>query len=534
VPVGYKGDRSDLGVSSSYLTDISQNAAARRISNAAMDDTDALMTASKRNDRQLLSDINNRLANASFQQPVVVRRSSISSQSGLQRNRPPLPPSSSGAGSTGGKAPPAYLQQQQQRYSIGTTKGKQQPILRRRYYDDDDDEINLFPPTPVTTSVIRSARAASVPPRLPVLPATATAAPTGSSRMFVVATPARYADYYGTEIDGLITHSPKTRVTPPPGYDRLYGRQIGDSVLEHPSRYNVVDTKSALLSPVADLAIRQAHRNLDRIDREIKFSGGDQPKDSSNNTKNGPVRLTTKTLIEVGPDYMIQRPATGRLTYRITPSTADGAYRRSLRTASLSPARSFSRRGVVYRDVSPLPPAALNDVIDFESALNGAGTDDKYRHFVTSTTTTGSTVPLLTSSSSSFLPPVETEVRQWFKPIRSELVTETRLFPTEMYRTRSAPRPATYSTYSSSKTPSRYVEFTGLRDYAAPGGGAGPTVSKSVPPSPRWDRPPPPASSTIEMTSHSQPSDVRPKLSDTRRKVREVLCKVKKDPHYFD
>jgi len=31
-----------------------------------------------------------------------------------------------------------------------------------------------------------------------------------------------------------------------------------------------------------------------------------------------------------------------------------------------------------------------------------------------------------------------------------------------------------------------------------------------------------------------QPISVRPKVSETRRKVRDVLCKIKKDPHYFD
>jgi len=41
--------------------DIDNSAAARRISTAAFDDTDALMSASRRHDQQLLDDINAKL-----------------------------------------------------------------------------------------------------------------------------------------------------------------------------------------------------------------------------------------------------------------------------------------------------------------------------------------------------------------------------------------------------------------------------------------------------------------------------------------
>jgi len=61
-----RGIESDT---TSYLLDVDNTATARRISNTALDDTDALMTASKRHDQQLLSDINARLVrltNASY------------------------------------------------------------------------------------------------------------------------------------------------------------------------------------------------------------------------------------------------------------------------------------------------------------------------------------------------------------------------------------------------------------------------------------------------------------------------------------
>jgi len=47
----------------SFVTDVdlTKMSDARRISSMALDDTDALMTASKRHDQQLLSDINARL-----------------------------------------------------------------------------------------------------------------------------------------------------------------------------------------------------------------------------------------------------------------------------------------------------------------------------------------------------------------------------------------------------------------------------------------------------------------------------------------
>ena len=50
-------------------------ATAHRISHAAMDDTDAMMTASKRHDQQLLSDINTRLVQRSLSSifPLVPR-----------------------------------------------------------------------------------------------------------------------------------------------------------------------------------------------------------------------------------------------------------------------------------------------------------------------------------------------------------------------------------------------------------------------------------------------------------------------------
>jgi len=49
------------GAEQSYLMDVDNAAAARRITTAAFDDTDALMMASRRHDQQLLDNINAKL-----------------------------------------------------------------------------------------------------------------------------------------------------------------------------------------------------------------------------------------------------------------------------------------------------------------------------------------------------------------------------------------------------------------------------------------------------------------------------------------
>ena len=62
VCIGRVGRRTpESEATTSYLMEVNNTGSARKITTAALDDTDALMSASKRHDQQLLSDINARL-----------------------------------------------------------------------------------------------------------------------------------------------------------------------------------------------------------------------------------------------------------------------------------------------------------------------------------------------------------------------------------------------------------------------------------------------------------------------------------------
>lgn len=478
VPVGFIGDRSEP--LSSYIADVSQNAAARRISNAARDDTDALMSASKRHDRELLSNINNRLANASYQQPVVVRRSSVSQQ----RNKPPLPPAAPAGKST-----------------VTTTVHRYAAVPAHRRYDDDDDDINLFPKTPVTTSVIRSARASSVPPRLGVV------APV----LGRYAGPPPASGIYLTAVDGLVT--PPTKVTAPwtgYGYRPVTRQMLQEYGLDGPSRYVVDNHKPSILTPVADLAIKQAHRNLDRIDREIKFSSSDQQKEYD---------FPQSTYVEVNK-YPLRHT-----TYRTVGSPV-GYYRggvgSTVRTTSLSPARGYSSGSYTTyqqprRYVSPSPTRSPLLTTSGDVLIDGVMSPLAQLALIAPTA-------------------VEDEIKsQLYKQPSKANVVDLQILPTDVYRTHTTNiTPLTRSTYVPSHvitaTPSRAYSVSSS-SYVPPPSTAVHVTRSSVPPPAHshWDRP-----QTLDSAPIPQPSSGRPKVSETRRKVREVLCKVKKDPHYFD
>lgn len=465
------------------------------------------MTASKRHDRELLSDINARLENASFKQPVVIRRTTASYTT--QKNKPPLPP---GRGGGGGGGPSTW-------YS-GTAAVRSK--LGRSYVDDDEDYA--FPSTPVTTSIIRGSRATSVPPRMPSVPVVQTY---GSGLGPTTKTTTYHWNGPKTTTTTKILDGPRSY-----GYSPYLDEELRfeNPPLHQPVRTVVTSGKGHHISPVADLAIKQAHRNLDRIENELKFSSQDY---------NSAPRLATQSLMGVG--YDLQEPAR-RTTYRYpSPST----YRRpTIRTTSLSPSRTYRR----YVD-SPVD----NDIsFAFE------------------------TVPVTSYSYSTRKTPqpapvIEEQIkRDVFKPQRAE-IEEFQMFPLEMYMTRSEPTFNRISAHTGSLPPPplppsavsyretitdsvpRSTYATTTRHYV-PGGSSQWSTKSSypvtdginlnllgdvsiktiVPPTSLSATPIRHGPTSIDSAPVPMPTTGRPKVSETRRKVREVLCKVKNDPHYFD
>lgn len=419
---------------------------AQRISRAVLDDTDALMSASKRHDQELMHDINARLAsNQTAPAPaVVVRRSSITSS-----RRPPLPPSS-------GRSSTAVV------VSSSTT-----PSRRSRYYDDDDDDVTL-PPMPVTRSVIR---ASSVPP--PRLTTTnysaATAPPPTRTSMHVTGGPPSsnnvgYWKTYLMDIENDTNRSGRcdqhpylsdyipTRVTNPPG----------------------------LISPVADLAIRQAHRNLDRINKELKYPTPNGPTASGDGGVNP---YATPLYHYYGPSTSPSVTSAYELPYELTrqsnyyqlPScwsrTSSPAVPVTVRRASLSPLRGSGGSGY-HRLPRDLSRERFNPIVL------------PSEHVVV--------------SAQSPLPPLPSVGR--YRAASSDRPTSSKYDRTSYQLPMSA-----LFIVAGAKTPKTAdVDSSSRRAYHD-----GPTA-------------------TIPQTSGS----ARP-ISEARQRVRNVLCKVKNNPHYF-
>lgn len=399
-----------------------------RISSAALDDTDAMMYASKRHDQQLLSDINARLASASFTQPAITKRSTTTttSYSSTQpRDKPPLPTSRSHVPS------------------------------HRRYLAlarDDDGDLPRMPSTPVTTSVIRSS---SVPPRLPKLPTRNGLSATVVRRHVSRADsreiqPEVYQKYDVIPVYGKVV----TEVTNHPSFTAYTSSSAADAPV------------SVSLSPVADLAVRQAHRQLDRIDKEIKLSYPDGPR-----TFLRQAYVTDKPLV-MARQTVIHGPA----TYGAT---------RTRRTTSVSP----SRTSIQHRYV---PSPSPEDLLLF-TALPASQTSS------------------LSSRAYTSASPADTQTHLIkVEPLKSSLAEpEPALTLTNVYKSRTVPA-MSYTSYVKPASTHITADVT-----ATP---VLPTRAKEPPP---------------EYVPMPLPTG-RPKLSETRRKVREVLCKVRNDPHYFD
>lgn len=418
----------------SYLLDANV-AAVPRISRAALDDTDAMMVASKRHDQQLLSDINARLANASFNQPIVVRRSTVTSYSSPQ-HKPPLP--------------------------IGRPLA---PPMRRYLVAEHDDEEELtMPSTPVTTSVIRSS---SVPPRLPTLPPRSGLSATTHHRVTRVDShmvpPEVHMEYgvpvYGKVVTGI--HEPHSTNHP--------------SFSLSSAAYVSSDTPITVsMTPVADLAIRQAHRNLDRINKEIKFTSGHP---------DGPHTFSSTTYV-AGVQPVVARRYTARVPSTYTGSTV------VRRTSSVSPSRTSFQ---YHRALSPSP----SDLLLISSMSPPPPPLPAHSHTVLpyDLKTHHKKVDLLTSSM------VEAE-----SPLLYANVYKQRIEPVIPYTAHA------YTAHVAPVSVSTRVTANVI---------ATPVVTSR-------------GKETTDYVPLPQPISVRPKVSETRRKVREVLCKIRKDPHYFD
>lgn len=422
--------------------DVDNVATARRISTAAFDDTDALMLASKRHDQQLLDDINAKLANASFSQPVTVKRSTTTTtqySSPRPRDRPPLP-----------------------------TTLRSRYLLHAAVDDDVDEALVKMPPTPVTRSVIRSS---SVPPRLPRMPAR------GAHHVTRTDSHVTPLHHHGVPVYEKVVYD--SGVTNHPSYWVSSSAHLSADVPTSPS-----------LTPVADLAVRQAHRNLDRIDKEINLTYA----------PDGPHKFSSKTYVAaVQPVGVVRRSSVRvpsstyggggsvmvtRRTSSMSPSRAGGGVQ-LLRYRPPSPSPAPSDLLLLASSVSPPPPVVL-PVTPVSRVHVSAPSVAELQHQMK--------VDLLkTTAMDADLPPLHTGVYK------------QRIEPVLPYSTYVAPRSAHVTAHV----------------IATP-----PIV---LPPAP-----PVHVQATTDYAPLPQPISVRPKVSETRRKVRDVLCKIKKDPHYFD
>lgn len=458
VPVdepSFADDADFLAAKNSYL-----------FSRAAIDNADALSTASKRNDQQFLRDISAKISSAPYSQPAArpIRRSHVHSTGSPSVTR---------------------------RRSIAVSSVLRPPLVTDTTDADVDYEVKLI--APITNRLTKYGRATSVPPLSG-----------GVLHPLVIG---RRAVIYDT--DSGYNH-PQSHVILTGDEPEFYHTEI----YNQPS----VTTQSfQKLNPVADLAVRQAHRNLDRIEREIKSSG----------------------------DVIITRPISPR-TIAYTASR-DGPWRRSLsyhgprstivRTRSASPvgrapASTPSRRYVrtTYAKTGTpvlsdeelfdyLPPAKLDRDIKTDLLLAGTNADlYAARNYYP--------LPYAAVPSSIRLPAG-----------RSSGLTNVLLYDLHLNSPGDLARiPVTTSSGISKKVIAGSTPF--VIHSATPHSFSHHTLSSipyasTVPTTFTHIHPKPPAA-PLQSIPSGLPPVVRPKVSDTRRKVRDVLCKVKGDPHYFD
>lgn len=353
-------------------------------------------------------------ANASFSQPVTVKRSATTTthySPARPRDKPPLPTTTF------------------RRYLI-------------HHADDDvDDALTRMPATPVTTSVIRSS---SVPPRLPARGALSLA-----GRRHVTRTDSHVVPYGGVPVYEKVVYD--SRVTNHPSYPvSSYGHLAVSA--------DAPATATLSLTPAADLAVRQAHRNLDRIDKEIKLTYAHP---------DGPHRFSSKAYVAEVQPVMVRRSS---VRVPSSPSPSDLL----LIASAVPPSPTL---------VLPPPPSPAHHTHYF-----AAPSVSELQHQMK--------VDLLKTAAMDAESPV--------------------LLHTSVYKQRTEPALPSYSAYVTPRT--AYVTTDVI---AAPLPPVAPVHVKAP-------------TTTDYAPLPPQPTSVRPKVSETRRKVREVLCKIKKDPHYFD
>lgn len=458
-------------------------------SRAAIDNADALSSASKRNDAQFLHDINSKIVSAPFSQPAVrpIRRSHVQ------------PPSS-----------PALAR----RSSIAVSSVLRPPLVTDDDAADVDFEVKRI--APLTNRLSRyGTRSTSVPP-----PLTSSSSSSGFvQHPFVVGRRTVFYDA-GRGYDH---------------YDHPGGRVIligDDPEFYHaPTVYDVeVQPTPSFqkLNPVADLAVRQAHRNLDRIEREIHSSGDViYPRAISprpilyTTTRDGPFR---RSLSYHGP----------RSSSLSTVGTRSPSPARRAPSAAAPPGRRLVR--TTYRtsnDVDDdlydyLSPTKL-DNRDIKTELLLSGTYPGHHYAGRSYYPSSVTRPTAGSSGLSGALLYDLHLNSPGDLARipaatsSNILTKFSSGPSSSYHVTHSAAPHTFSHHSLSAP---YVAPT-TSSHSLPRYPVSPVPVRQLPPSSS-------SSSAAHSSTSGLPPVVRPKVSETRRKVRDVLCKVKGDPHYFD
>lgn len=401
----------------------------RLIANAVINDTDALSTASRRHDQELMRDINARLAHSAISRPSPppIRRN--------VHNKPPVPT---------------------HKYSQPLTVSKSAlAAIMSNDTPSSDREVDLEVERmmPITT---RTLRAGSVPPAMSRAALMSEMSPPTIRKTKVIRNgpvgpiqvlngPGSYTAYVEPTV---VTRHGVEHVIPAENY--YYFPQ-----------------SAARLTPTADLAVREAHRNLDRIDHELRSDASLVPPPSPR-----PYVRTYATL-DSGPR-----------------SSSYHGSRTDLRTRSPSPVYSST--------VSSGPPL--------------------YSY------STGSSVPFYRTTSYDLSYPGDTHVvqtsRKYVSTNSPDILTS--------YPTTSVVGVRPYSGMTS-YTPSSTSDIEAMIRSAR----TLPDVSSSSYQNPSTSSYVPPSSGSTSSAG-LPPSASKSKVSATRQRVRDVLCRVKKDPHYFD
>jgi hypothetical protein len=403
----------------------------RLISNAALDDSDAMSAASRRNDQQLMSDINARIAHASYSQPSpVLSRRSVHRSTPVQPSKPPLPNRNSMVNEV-----------------IMSSK-------ERKSDNDVNHDVDLM--MPLTSRVLR---AGSVPPL--------------SSRAVLMSEPVVKTR--------IIRNGPV--VVQQNGPIRL-GSYVQAEPVGHtryivqkntmPDSYYYYPQSAAHLTPTADLAVRQAHRNLDRIEHELKTDSTLAPPAS-------PLpAIRTYATIDTGPRRRTSSyhgPMTRLRTRSPSPSYV-GSSGHPFSAYSSLPDYSSLPYSPVYRTSSSVSYPSDAQVVTTTTRKHIVSSEPEYYR----TALPDSLAGLSYVSAVDRVPTYSTS-----KADIDRIIAQANVLP-EVPRSTYKPSSAGVSSYN----PAPVSSSTGL----------------------------PPTS--------------KPKISETRRRVRDVLCKVKGDPKYFD